>query len=260
MAPEQSSRREATAKPSERLPAQARDLLPIAMHTRHTGWVIWDWTTGTLQWSENGKRLMDFESDEEAGSADAWLRRIHPQDRARVEAHRHEFVTEQVNGFDLEYWIVSTSGEIRWLHGPSKLIYDNCDTPLLSVGFITNITERKRSEQELKECEAWLADQGEVLEAALSGATLETARALLVRAASNRLGHDAREAFYVANPEGTALNHFVGMPSAYAEAVNGFRIGPESLDCGLATHTGLPVLTAYVTQDPRWRPWLSLAE
>ena len=49
------------------------------------------------------------------------------------------------------------------------------------------------------------------------------------------------------------------MPEAYAKAVDGFQIGPESLACGLATHTGQPVLTTDVNEDPRWEPWRWLA-
>src|SRR5262249_1554513 len=78
--------------------------------------------------------------------------------------------------------------------------------------------------------------------------------------ATDGLGPDTRAAFYLANDEGTALHHVVGMPAAYAEAVDGFRIGPESLACGLATHTGQPVLTTDVTKDAGWEPWRWLAE
>ena len=50
------------------------------------------------------------------------------------------------------------------------------------------------------------------------------------------------------------------MPQDYAECVDGFKIGAESLACGLAVHTGQPVITPDVTKEPRWKPWLWLAE
>ena len=50
------------------------------------------------------------------------------------------------------------------------------------------------------------------------------------------------------------------MPDEYAAAVNGFKIGPDSLACGLATYIGKPVLTVDVTRDPRWKEWRSMAE
>jgi GAF domain-containing protein len=48
--------------------------------------------------------------------------------------------------------------------------------------------------------------------------------------------------------------------AAYAEAVDGFKIGAASLACGLATHIGRPILTADVATDPCWAPWRGMAE
>jgi hypothetical protein len=50
------------------------------------------------------------------------------------------------------------------------------------------------------------------------------------------------------------------MPQAYAQHVNGFRIGPQSLACGLAAGTGQPIITRDVIEEPLWKPWLWLAE
>jgi len=55
-------------------------------------------------------------------------------------------------------------------------------------------------------------------------------------------------------------HHIVGMPPAYAKLVDGFKIGPESFACGLATHKGVPVITTDVTKEPRWAPWLNMTE
>ncbi len=120
--------------------------------------------------------------------------------------------------------------------------------------------ERRRVVEALRDREAWLRGQREALEAALNGAPLEASLGALVRTATEHLGPGTRAAFYLANADGTRLHHVVGMPPAYAEAVDGFLIGPESLACGLATHTGEPVLTPDVMTDPRWGPWRAMAE
>jgi len=123
-----------------------------------------------------------------------------------------------------------------------------------------DLIERRRAEEELRESKAWLAGQREALEATLNGSTLETALGILVGTVTAVMGESVRAAFFLANPEGTTLHHVVGMGAEYAEAVDGFRSGPESLACGLATHTGKPVLTTDVTKEPLWQPWLWLAE
>ena len=125
------------------------------------------------------------------------------------------------------------------------------------------VEARDRAERlyrDLGERETWLRGQREALELAVNNAPMETSLGALVRTASEALGTDARAACYLADCEKTSLHHVVGMSAEYAEAVNGFRIGPESLACGLATHTGDPVITADVLEDPQWVPWRWLAE
>jgi PAS domain S-box-containing protein len=120
--------------------------------------------------------------------------------------------------------------------------------------------ERKQTEQAVRDRQIWLDGQREALETAVNGAPLETSLGILVRTAVEAVGRDARAGFYLANDEGTALRHVVGMPADYAEAVDGFKVGPDSLACGLATATGKPVLTADVRNEPLWQPWLWMAE
>jgi GAF domain-containing protein/AmiR/NasT family two-component response regulator len=120
--------------------------------------------------------------------------------------------------------------------------------------------ERREGERALREREAWLAGQKEALQAAVNGEPLEVSLGALVRTAVEQLGGDARAAFYRAKPDGSELRHVVGMPDSYARCVDDFKIGPDSLACGLALSTGQPVLTGDVTKEPLWEPWLWLAE
>jgi hypothetical protein len=103
------------------------------------------------------------------------------------------------------------------------------------------ITARKRAEEVLREREAWLASQREALQAALNGAALEKTLGVLVRSATDDLSQGTRAAFFLANEKGRTLHHVVGMSAEYAEAVDSFKIGPDALACGLATHTSQPV-------------------
>ncbi|MBV9654073.1 MAG: PAS domain-containing protein, partial [Acetobacteraceae bacterium] len=68
-----------------------------------------------------------------------------------------------------------------------------------------------------------------------------------------------RCAFYIADDKGSRLSHVVGMGEAYARAVDGFEISPETLACGLAVAQGKRVVTRDVLEDPRWQPWCWLA-
>jgi hypothetical protein len=50
------------------------------------------------------------------------------------------------------------------------------------------------------------------------------------------------------------------MSDDYAKAIDGFEIGPESLACGLAPHSGKAVLTPDVRRDSRREKWIWLAD
>jgi PAS domain S-box-containing protein len=112
----------------------------------------------------------------------------------------------------------------------------------------------------LSQRHGWLSGQRDALEEAINGAPLESSLGVLVQTAIEALGQDTRAAFYLANAEGTALHHLVGMSDDYAAAVDGFVIGADSLACGLATHAGQSVLTADVMTDARWAEWRWMAE
>ena len=75
-----------------------------------------------------------------------------------------------------------------------------------------------------------------------------------------QVGGDIRCAFYEVDPTGKHLTHIVGMPLSYAECVDGFKVGPDSLACGLAVFTKKPVISPDVDTDPLWEHWRWVAK
>ncbi|GLQ89978.1 GAF domain-containing protein [Dyella flagellata] len=115
------------------------------------------------------------------------------------------------------------------------------------------------SEENLRLKQVCLVAQQEAFQAEMNGARLETSLGILVHAAVRCADDGRRGAFYITNAKGDTLSHVVGMPQSYALAIDGFKISPESLACGLAVATGKPVVTADVLEDQRWQPWQWLA-
>lgn len=74
--------------------AKAHSNLTIALEATRAGWGTWNLLTGEAEWSEEGKKLVGFASDEEARNAEAWLQRIHPDDRPMVETHMAEVIAQ----------------------------------------------------------------------------------------------------------------------------------------------------------------------
>lgn len=90
---------------------EVHTMIGVAMQSTRAGWGKWNWVTGEVVWSEEGKRLMGFESDQEAATVEGWLRRIHPDDRPEVEAHVAQAAAEH-RDFCTEY----RCSAFRWEH------------------------------------------------------------------------------------------------------------------------------------------------
>jgi two-component sensor histidine kinase len=117
-------------------------------------------------------------------------------------------------------------------------------------------SEHERALASLHRSEAWLSAQKDAFQAAVNDAPLAEALGFLVRAAIEQMNGNARCAFNIANHERTALRHVVGMPESFARHVEEFKVGLDSLACGLAVATGQPVITPDVRLEPRWARWL----
>ena len=76
-----------------------------------------------------------------------WLEVIHPDDRERVEQATQ--VLLQQGRMNLEYRILRSDGEVRWLSDRSLAIYDIDGVATRFDSIIYDITERKRTEEQL---------------------------------------------------------------------------------------------------------------
>jgi PAS domain S-box-containing protein len=143
---------------------------------------------------------------------------------------------------------------------------DESGNPLAVIEVNNDITPLKALEEERgrmnasrRRRDAWLSMQRDAFRSAVNGAPLAETLQILIRTAIQHIAGNGRCAFYVANAEGTELRHVVGMPEDYARHVDGFKVGADSLACGLAVATGKAVITPDVLLEPRWTPWLWLA-
>jgi PAS domain S-box-containing protein len=123
----------------------------------------------------------------------------------------------------------------------------------------TSVHARNETERALRRSAAWFAGQKEAFQVAMDGAALETSLGILIRTAIEQAKDSRRCAFFRVRPNRIELEHVVGMGDAYARRVDGFKIGPDSLSCGLAAWSGQPVIIPDVEEEPHCKPWLWLA-
>jgi PAS domain S-box-containing protein len=119
--------------------------------------------------------------------------------------------------------------------------------------------ERAKAEAALRQSEELLNGQKEAFQAAMNGRPLAESLEVLNRTAETRIDTGARAAFFHIPPDKEGLYLVAGMSAEYARDVENFAVGPESIGCGLAMHTGIPVITPDIETDPTWEPWRTLA-
>jgi signal transduction histidine kinase len=103
--------------------------------------------------------------------------------------------------------------------------------------------------------------QKEAFQAAINGLSLANSLNIIGELATEETG--ARTGFYIADENNAYLHPSWGagnMPEDYFKEIDGFVIGLDSLACGLAIPTGLPVLTEDVFKEPLWKQWAFIAE
>ncbi len=94
---------------------------------------------------------------EYARTVDGWIALIHPEDREKMATYFQEEVLGRDNRFDCEYRIVRQNDRApRWVHGMGRLERDESGKAIVMRGTIQDITERKRTEADLRQSEELL--------------------------------------------------------------------------------------------------------
>jgi PAS domain S-box-containing protein len=84
-------------------------------------------------------------------TTDFWLDHVHPDDRPRVVSDDERTNVERVK-FSLDYRFLAADGEWRWVHDEATF-FEGPDGGGFWQGFMLDITERKRVEEQLRDAE-----------------------------------------------------------------------------------------------------------
>jgi PAS domain S-box-containing protein len=93
--------------------------------------------------------LLGYTPDEWLAAADLWIERIHPDDRRRVLAEVDR-ANETGQSLSLEYRCQARDGREVWIYDEVALVRDENGAPQYWQGFMVDITDRKRSEEDLR--------------------------------------------------------------------------------------------------------------
>ena len=122
--------------------------LAEAQKLTHTG--SWVWRVldrNAVHLSAEWYRIYGFDPAEGPPVWEKRLERVHPEDRAKWKGTIERAIMEKAD-YEVEFRIVIPNGEVKWIHTVGHPVLSDTGDLEQFVGSSTDITERKRAEQE----------------------------------------------------------------------------------------------------------------
>lgn len=134
--------------------AESEERLKFALHGSNAG--IWDWRIDTAHtyYSPRWKRLLGYGENELLAHSEEWLKRVHPDDLARVMALLNGHMSGASPFFESEHRLRRKGGDYIWVLERGVVLRDEGGRPYRMVGALTDISQRKEIESALQQSEA----------------------------------------------------------------------------------------------------------
>ncbi|MBD3181830.1 PAS domain-containing protein, partial [Candidatus Poribacteria bacterium] len=105
--------------------------------------------SGFLYLSKSIEDIYGITLEEFQNNPLAWLDAVHPEDKERVE--KESELLHEKGVIETEYRIIQSDGEMRWLHDRKYIINDDEGNPTMIGGIASDITDRVKAENALKQ-------------------------------------------------------------------------------------------------------------
>ncbi len=152
------ARERAERKKAEDALRRSEMYLAEAERLSHTGSIGWNASTGEIYWSDGTYRIFECEPTTKP-TVQVMIDRTHPEDRVRLRQIINR-TAEEGTEFIAEHRLLMADGSVKYVQAVAHRLTGEDPERLVFVGAITDITERKRAEEErerLRQLEADLA-------------------------------------------------------------------------------------------------------
>ncbi len=126
-----------------------------AQQIAHLGNWEWDIKQSTLWWSDEIYRIFGLEPQAFRATYDAFLLRVHPDDREMVQEAVHHALNDDAE-YHCVHRIILPDGMLRYVLEEGVVLYDEDHKAIKMIGTVHDITERKKVEILLAEKEGSL--------------------------------------------------------------------------------------------------------
>jgi PAS domain S-box-containing protein len=144
---------------------ESEQRLQRAQEVAHLGSWELDLVHNRLSWSDEIYRIFGLKPQEFGATYEAFLERVHPDDRQKVEEAYGGSLRENRDTYEVEHRVIrKDTGEVRVVHERCEHIRDATGKITRSIGTVHDITERKRAEEALRQHAEGLRLRNEDLE------------------------------------------------------------------------------------------------
>ncbi|WP_414541362.1 GAF domain-containing protein [Nostoc sp. CCY0012] len=122
----------------------------LALHGNNDG--IWDWnvTTNEVFFSTRWKEMLGYADHEIPHNWDEWKKHVYPDDLNWVLQSIQDHFAKKTPFYVTEHRVLCKNGSYKWILDRGQALWDETGNVVRMVGSHTDITERKRAEEELK--------------------------------------------------------------------------------------------------------------
>ena len=129
--------------------------LRLAIEATELGTWEWNLETDEVYWNEQHFRLFGMQPSPSGQPAkpmgsDAFFNHVHPNERERITKLLHKAIAEQTT-YNVEFCAVREDGFLRWMSGYGRVVETDGEKPVRLSGVMFDITERRESEQSLRQ-------------------------------------------------------------------------------------------------------------
>jgi PAS domain S-box-containing protein len=138
-------------KQAEEILRESEERLKLVLEGSNDGFWDWNVTTGVVQFSLRWAEMLGYRLEEIEPHVRTWERLIHPDDQPAVMQALDDHLEGRTPQYETEHRLLTQSGEWKWVSDRGKVVTrDEHGQPLRMTGIHTDITERKRSEEEAR--------------------------------------------------------------------------------------------------------------
>lgn len=120
---------------------------------------VWDWNikTGDFYLDPNIKAILGYSDDEIPNDIEIWVKYVHPEDSKAVMEAAQACLDGKTSEYIFEHRMLHKDDSIRWILVRGKAIRDESGNAVRFIGTDADITERKQTEEALRESEEKIA-------------------------------------------------------------------------------------------------------